>query len=88
MTTTRLARLQVPSSDLCEEQDVLVNQPIVIDNVTRFSEHGLTLSTLIVEFFRALGPSRQASQAKTIRNASSHRCLCHGVPAPHELAGD
>lgn len=59
-----------------EFEDVLTNQPVVIDNVrSPFCYRELSSSMLIVVVkYRAPGPSRLDSLGKTILNASSRLC--------------
>lgn len=59
-----------------EFEDVLTNQPVVIDNVRSSSCYrDLSSSILIIVVnYRALEPSRLVSLDKTIPNASSRLC--------------
>ena len=60
-----------------EYEDVLTNQPVVIDNVSAY-ERAQQLS--LTPAYRVLEPSKLGSLVKTIRSASSHHCKSVSYP--------
>lgn len=68
-----------------EFDDVLTNQPVVIDNVFYFSSGDELKLINYHERRRALGQSKQVSLAKIIQNVSSRLCASRRlgpIPAP------